>query len=104
MARFAMAPVQEVASKKHQGRRSQRAEMRAQYEQALQDAVAQQQALVVELEEGDKPLTIRARLKKAAETLGMADIVIRRRGERIIAYQQGEEEVPTVGTDDALGG
>ena len=104
MARFGMAPVQEVVPKKYQERPSQRAQLRAQYQQALQDAVNQQQALVVELEEGDKDMTIRARLRKAAEALGLEDIVIRRRGNQVIAYRPAEEEAPKVGTDDALGG
>lgn len=104
MAKFVMAPIRDVVPAYHRRNRSRRAEVRAQYEQALQDALDQQQALVVELEEGEKPLTIRARLRNAAEALSFEDIVIRRRGDQIVAYRRGEEEAPKVGTDDALGG
>jgi hypothetical protein len=78
--------------------------MRAQYEQALQEAIDQQQALIIVLEEGDNALTIRNRIARAAARLGLGDIVVRRRGERIVAYRQQEEVAPRVATDDALGG
>lgn len=104
MVKFATAPVHEVVPRRKQRQPSSRAVIRGQYQQALREAIHQQEALVVELEEGDKPLTIRNRLSRAAEMLGLEGVVIRRRGSRIVAYRRHEEEAPKVATDDALGG
>jgi hypothetical protein len=104
MAKFATVPVQDVAPRRRPRQSSRRAEVRAQYREALEDAIDQHLALVVELENSDKPLTIRNRLARAAAALGYEDVVIRRRGTRIVAYRPHEEEAPKVATDDALGG
>ena len=104
MVKFATAPVEDVAPKRQQRQPSNRALMQAQYQQALHDAIKQQRALVVDLEDDDKPLTIRNRLNRAAQVLGLDPLVIRRRGSQLFAYQLQEAEVPKVGTDDALGG
>jgi hypothetical protein len=50
------------------------------------------EALVVELDDDDKPLTIRNRIKRAAQTLGIDDLFVRRRGNKVIAYRTGSDE------------
>jgi hypothetical protein len=92
MAKFGTAPIQDVVPKRQQRQPSQRAQVQAQYQQALQEAIDNQLALVVELEDDDKPLTIRNRLKRAADTLGIEHLMIRRRKNRIIAFQPQAEE------------
>lgn len=104
MVRFATAPVQDVAPRRRGRQPSGRALMQAQYQQALREAIDGQLALVVEIEDGDKPLTIRNRLIRAARALGLEGIVVRQRGSRIVAYRPQEEVAPKVGMDDALGG
>ncbi|HEX6509613.1 MAG TPA: hypothetical protein VF221_18445 [Chloroflexota bacterium] len=88
MPRFSTAPVEEVAPKRKQRHPSKRAQIQKQYQEALRDALDNDgQALVIELEAEDKPLTVRNRIKRAADTLGIENIVIRRRKDRILAYQ-----------------
>ena len=88
MAQFSTAPIEEVVPQKKQRQPSQRAQVQQQYQDALQNALnSQGQALVVELEGDDKPLTIRNRIKRAADAIGAKDITIRRRRNRIIAYR-----------------
>ena len=88
MARFTTAPVQDVAPKRTQKQPSQRAQVQQQYQDALRSAVVDgHQALVVELEPNDKPLTVRNRIKRAVQALDLQDVVIRRKGNRIVAYQ-----------------
>ncbi|HEX8919230.1 MAG TPA: hypothetical protein VF898_12060 [Chloroflexota bacterium] len=92
MARFRTAPVEEVIPQRKQRQPSQRSQMRQQYQEALRDAlIDKHEALVVDLEPTDKVLTIRNRIKRAAELLGIDDVAIRRRGDRIIAYQSTDE-------------
>lgn len=91
MPRFATAPVEQVAPKRTNRQPSQRAQVRKQYEDALRDAVQyKHEALVVELDAEDKPLTIRNRIRRAADTLGLENVVIRRRRNKIVAYQRDE--------------
>lgn len=96
MPRFTTAPVEEVAPQRKQRHPSQRAQTQKQYQEALQGALVERhQALVVELEPEDKALTIRNRLKRAADVLGLDNVTIRRKRDRIIAYQphsSGAEE------------
>jgi len=95
MPRFSTAPVDEVAPQRKQPSPSARSQMQSQYQEALRDALEHgNQALVIDLEPDDKPLTIRNRIKRAADVLGYPDITIRRKRERIFAYQSqtGEEE------------
>jgi hypothetical protein len=93
MARFGTAPVEEVVPKRTQRQPSQRSQIQQQYQQALKDAILNQhRALVVELEPNDKPLTIRNRIRRAAEALGLEDVVIRRRRDRIVAYRLDKGE------------
>jgi hypothetical protein len=93
MPRFSTAPVEDVVPKRRQRQPSQRAQTQKQYREELQSALNDRhQALVVELEPEDKPLTIRNRIKRAAESLGLEEIAIRRRKDRIIAYLPEEEE------------
>lgn len=93
MPRFTSAPVEEVVPRRKQRQPSQRAQMQKQYQDALRDAVLNRhEALVVELEPDDKPLTIRNRIKRAAEVLGLENVMIRRKRDRIIAYQQSGGE------------
>jgi tRNA (Thr-GGU) A37 N-methylase len=93
MPRFTTAPVEQVAPKRRQRQPSQRSQIRKQYQDALRDAVAyKHEALVVELDPADKPLTVRNRIKRAAESLGIDGLVVRRRKNRIIAYVPGEAE------------
>jgi hypothetical protein len=95
MPRFTTAPVEQVAPKSKQRQPSQRSQVRRQYEEALSDAVRNKhEALVVELEPGDKPLTIRNRIKRAADSLGIENIVVRRRRDKIVAYESGTELPP----------
>ena len=92
MPRFRTAPVEQVAPKRRQRQPSQRAQIRKQYEEALRDAMLyKHEALVVELDADDKPLTIRNRIRRAADALGLDTIVIRRRKDRIVAYQPPED-------------
>lgn len=87
MPRFTTAPVEQVAPLRKQRQSSQRAQIQRQYQEALRDAVLNKhEALVVELDTDDKPLTVRNRLKRAATALGLDNIVIRRRKGRIAAY------------------
>lgn len=96
MPRFTTAPVQEVMPQRKQRQPSQRAQMQQQYRDALRDAIVNKhEALVVELEPDDKPLTIRNRIKRAAETLSIDNVTIRRRRDRIVAYQGDSAEDET---------
>ncbi len=93
MPRFTTAPVEEVAPKRKQRQPSQRAQIQKQYQDALRDAMVQkQEALVVELEPEDKPLTIRNRIKRAADVLGLENVTIRRKRDRIVVYQMQSEQ------------
>jgi hypothetical protein len=93
MPRFTTAPVEQVAPKRRQRQPSQRSQVRKQYQDALRDAVQyKHEALVVELDPTDKPLTIRNRIKRAADALGIDDLVVRRRKDRIVAYVPNEGE------------
>lgn len=91
MPQFSTAPVREVAPKRRQRQPSQRAVIRKQYEDALRDAVQyKHEALVVSLDAHDKPLTIRNRIRRAADALGLKNVVIRRRKDKIVAYEPEE--------------
>lgn len=91
MPRFKTAPVEQVAPRRRQRQPSQRAQIRQQYEEALRDAMLyKHEALVVELDADDKPLTIRNRIRRAADSLGLDNVVIRRRRDRIVAYQSDD--------------
>jgi hypothetical protein len=93
MPRFTTAPVEDVAPKRKQRQPSQRAQIQKQYQEALRDAMLhRQEALVVELEADDKPLTIRNRIKRAAEVLGLENVNIRRKRDRIVVYQMQSEQ------------
>jgi hypothetical protein len=88
MPRFTTAPVDDVAPKRRQRQPSQRAQTQQQYQEALRSALLDKsEALVVELDPEDKPLTIRNRIKRAADLLGLEHVVIRRKRDRIVAYQ-----------------
>jgi preprotein translocase subunit SecD len=92
MVRFTSAPVEEVLPRHSSRQPSKRAQIQKQYQEALRSAVLDnREALVVELEPDDKALTIRNRIKRAAELLGVEDIAIRRRRDRIIAFLPGTE-------------
>jgi hypothetical protein len=93
MAHFSTAPVNEVAPQRKTKGPSPRSVLQQEYREALQNALDAGEALVIELESDDKPLTIRNRVSKAAAALGHEDLTIRRKGNRILAYH------PTV--DDA---
>lgn len=89
---FSSAPVQDVAPQRRSRQPSQRARLQQQYQDALRNAIIErQEALVVQLEPDDKPLTVRNRLKRAASAVGLEDVVIRRRKDRIIAYDPSRE-------------
>lgn len=103
MAKFATAPVEDVVPRRKPRQPSERSVMQAQYQQALRDAVDRQQALVVDLEVGDKPLTIRNRLTRAAEGLGLEHVKIRRRGQRILAYMDPEDELQELPEGESIG-
>lgn len=90
MVRFTSAPVEEVMPARKQRQPSQRSQIQRQYQDAVRDAIVlRHKALVVELDPNDKPLTIRNRIKRAADSLELKDISIRRRKNRIIAYELG---------------
>lgn len=92
MVRFTSAPVEEVIPARKQRQPSQRSQIQRQYQDAVRDAVMiRHKALVVELDPNDKPLTIRNRIKRAADSLGLENISIRRRKNRIIAYEVGND-------------
>jgi hypothetical protein len=94
MPRFTSAPLEEVVPQRKQRQPSQRSQTQKQYQDALRDALLERrEALVVELEPDDKPLTIRNRIKRAADGLGLENVAIRRRRDRIVAYQaRGADE------------
>lgn len=88
MAQFSTARVEEVVPQRKQRQPSQRAQTQQAYQEALRSALeASDQALVVQLEPEDKPLTIRNRIKRAADAIGASDVVIRRRRDKILAYR-----------------
>jgi hypothetical protein len=92
MAHFSTARIEEVVPKRKQRQPSQRAQTQQLYQNALRSAFLDGgQALVVELEPQDKPLTIRNRIKRAADALGIEHVTIRRRRDRIYAYRQLDE-------------
>lgn len=92
MVKFTTAPVDQVAPRRTAQRPSARAQVRQQYQEALQQALQSGEALVVELEAEDKPLTIRNRIQRAAQQLEILNLVIRRRGQRIVAYRPFADE------------
>lgn len=92
MVRFGTAPVEEVVPKRASRGPSQRAIIQRQYQDALRDALNRDEALIVELEWEDKALTIRNRIKRAAQALGHDDITIRRSKDRIYAYHMPTAE------------
>lgn len=95
MPRFSTAPIEEVVPQRKQRQPSQRAQTQREYQDALRHAIVDEgQALVIELDAEDKPLTIRNRIKRAAEALGLEGVAIRRRKDRIVAYlsDNGDEE------------
>lgn len=93
MATFTIAPIEEVVPKGRERQLSSRAQMQARYRDAIQNTLeAPGSALVVELEPDEKPLTIRNRIKRAAEQLGRDDLSIRRRGNRIVVYAPTSSE------------
>jgi hypothetical protein len=93
MPRFTTAPVDEVAPKRKQRQPSKRAQTQQEYQRQLHSAIMDHgEALVVELDDDDKPLTIRNRIKRAAQTLGIDDLFVRRRGNKVIAYRTGSDE------------
>lgn len=88
MAQFSSAPVNQVVPQRKQRQPSQRVQTQQQYQEALRAALdSPGMALVTQLEGDDKPLTIRSRIKRAAEAIGADDIVIRRRKDKIYAYR-----------------
>lgn len=92
MPRFSTAPVEEVAPKRKQRYPSKRAQIQKQYQDALREVMDEGgRALVIELEPDDKPLTVRNRIKRAAEHLGIENITVRRRKGRILAYRSQTE-------------
>jgi hypothetical protein len=92
MPQFTVAPVEEVMPKRKQRQPSQRSQTREQYQTELRNALSGEgQALVVEMDPSDKPLTIRNRIKRAADALGYTDITIRRRKNTIVAYRNDGE-------------
>lgn len=91
MTRFTTAPVDEIVPRRRERAPSQRAELQRQYRDAIENAIINEgEALIVHLDPDEKPLTIRSRVKKAAQSLGLDSVVIRRRGRRIIVYQPRE--------------
>lgn len=95
MPQFSSAPLEEVIPQRKQRQPSQRAEIQRQYQEAVRQALLDKhEALIVTLDPDDKPLTIRNRIKRAADTLGLDSVVIRRKKDRIVAYQSaGEEDI-----------
>lgn len=92
MARFSTAPLQEVVPPPITKGPSQRALLQEEYREALKNALDVGEALVLDLEPDDKPLTIRNRLTKAAHALGREDLTIRRKRNRILAYHHVAEK------------
>ena len=93
MPRFTTAPVVEVVPKRRSRQPSMRSQIQREYQEAVRDALLNRhEALVVELDANDKPLTVRNRIKRAAERLGLENVTIRRRRDRIVAYQSDQDE------------
>jgi len=78
MAQFSVAAAVDVVPQKKSRGPSQRVQTQQAYQEALHNAVIDQgEALVVILDDEDKPLTIRNRIKRAADRLELKDIAIR---------------------------
>ncbi len=92
MPHFSTAPVDEVVPQRQTKGPSPRSVLQQEYREALQSALDAGQALVIDLEPDDKPLTIRNRVSKAAAALGHEDLTIRRKGNRILAYHRVADE------------
>jgi len=92
MPHFSTAPVDEVAPQRKTRGPSPRSVLQQEYREALQSALDAGQALVVDLEPDDKPLTIRNRVSKAAAVLGHGNLTIRRKGNRVLAYHRIADE------------
>jgi hypothetical protein len=91
MTKFSTAPVAVIIPKRRERAPSQRAELQKQYRDAIENAIINEgEALIVELDPDEKPLTVRSRLQKAAQALGLDSVVIKRRGRRIVVYQPPE--------------
>lgn len=93
MPRFGKAEVMDVIPRRRQP--SQRSQIQGIYTTALADAIQNDQALEMELDEGDNTLTVRYRIKRAADTLGFSSrptsdgapfVKIRRKGNRMYAF------------------
>jgi hypothetical protein len=67
--------------------RSARAIAAHQYRTALLSVLAIHHALVVDLDDADSPIVVRQRIVTAARSLRVDDIVVCRRGPRIVAYR-----------------
>lgn len=88
----------EIMPKTQKGPKTDRAIQNALLREQLEAAFSQGLALVVELEDSDKPLTVRNRLVRAAQASGF-QVYIRRSGNVINVRQTGTlstEEVQAV--------
>lgn len=81
MPRFTTAPVETVAPQRKVRGPSQRAIIHREYMDSLQPLVDDKDTgLIVELDDGEKALTVRNRIYRAARGLGIESIRVRRRG------------------------
>jgi hypothetical protein len=87
MAQFKRVPVDEARPVTKAKVPSQRDQIRREYEEALQDAViGHGEALAILIGPDDKPLTIKNRIDRAAQSLGLDHIKVRRKGDYVYAY------------------
>lgn len=87
MAQFKRVPVDEARPLTKAKVPSQRDQIRREYEEALRDAVIDHgEALAILIGPDDKPLTIKNRIDRAAQALGLDRIKVRRKGDYVFAY------------------
>jgi hypothetical protein len=85
-------PVDEVAPKRKTSGPTNRAVVQTRHRQALKEAMEAGKALLIDLDDGDKSLTILSRIFKAAESFGVDQVKVRRRGNRMAVYQKSRSK------------
>ncbi len=73
---------------------SNRALIVTQYRQALKEAFEVGKALIIDLDKGERAPTVANRVAEGVLQLGVDDVVIHRRGRRIVAYREAHAGHP----------
>src|SRR3954452_16139105 len=105
MASLTTMAVEQALPPKPQRQRSERSlereKIREEYKEHLKAALENGEAMVAYLDEGDRPMNVKARIRTAANKLGIEGLQISKRGDRIVAYVPAAEpdETPDVGAE-----